>query len=222
MPEVALLPGQLRNLDQRILENFGGVETCWYVPVAEVLRVPDSEAPVLLDDVILKPGATWYQMLATRSTLRFDQPGKSDRHGPYFQPKLVGTLAKYSADLVTGLEAMDGHQFLLLHRDANGEVWLTGSLDEPLDWSETTTTGTDSANRNGTTYTFAADTTRRARAYRGRWTVSEYGVQSGAQLQGNGGTIEIRDRRGRLMATVAAGQTVVVKSGFRVAFDILS
>jgi hypothetical protein len=80
--------GQLRNLDPLILDNVGGVEALWYVDVADVLSVPDPDAPLITTDIELRPGCFWYQILATRTTLGFTQDGKNDRHGPFFQPKL--------------------------------------------------------------------------------------------------------------------------------------
>ncbi len=55
MPDsTAPKPGQLRNLEQVIGDNTGGVEAAWYVPVEDVLSVPDTDAPIIVDDVVLK------------------------------------------------------------------------------------------------------------------------------------------------------------------------
>ena len=86
--------------------------------VADVLHVPDPDKPLLTGDIVLRPGAVWYQLVATRTTLGFTQDGKSARPGSYFQAKLKGVLAK--ATVAAGLEALDGRRFLLLYRDHNG------------------------------------------------------------------------------------------------------
>ncbi|MBC6988554.1 hypothetical protein [Hymenobacter sp. BT491] len=215
-----LSPYELRNLEQSIGDNLGGIEACWYVPVEQVQHIPDSDAPILFEDVQLRAGATWYQVVAVQDSIRYQQPGKNDRSGDWFQPKLTGVLAKNTSGLAAGLEAMQGHLYVVLYRDANGQVWLVGSLDEPLTWSEVLDAGS-ATSRNQTSFTFATDTTRRARAYFGYWVVSEHGVDGGLVLQqGQGGSIELRDRRGVLMATVPVGKTVIIRSGFRVAFTI--
>jgi hypothetical protein len=133
--------GQLRNLDPLILDNVGGVEALWYVDVADVLSVPDPDAPLISTDIVLHPGASWYQLVATRTTLGFTQDGKKDRHGVYFQPKLKGVLAKATATVAAGLEALDDRRFLLLYRDHNGTTWLVGAPDEPLTFSDKYDTG---------------------------------------------------------------------------------
>lgn len=197
------------------MDNIGGVEACWYVDVADVLSVPDA------GNVVLRQGATWYQLVATRGTLRFGQAGKHDRHGEIFQPQLKGTLAKATATLAAGLDALDGRRFLLIYRDQNGEAWLVGTPDSPLAWSEKYDSGTPTE-RNGYDFQFSGEGDQRARPYAGEWLVSGVGLQTGLQLgSGAGGTIQIRDARGNLMATVAAGRTVVLRSGFRVAYTII-
>ncbi|MDF7810493.1 hypothetical protein [Hymenobacter sp. YC55] len=214
--------GQLRNLSQSIDDNLGGVEALWYVPIEDVLFVPDSEEPIVYESVDLRPGATWYQLVATLNTVRYNEPGKEDRHGVFYQPKLTGVLAKNTAALAAGLEAMEGHLYLVLYRDGNGQVWLVGSLDEPLSWSEVLDTGNGVNDRNQKSFTFASDTTRRARAYFGSWVVSELGLQTGLGLQqSSGGTIELRTAGGRLLAVVPVGKRVVLKSGFKLSYQII-
>jgi hypothetical protein len=212
--------GQLRNLDPLILDNVGGVEALWYVDVADVLSVPDPDAPLITTDIELRPGCFWYQILATRTTLGFTQDGKNDRHGPFFQPKLKGTLAKATATVAAGLEALDARRFLLLYRDHNGTTWLVGAPDEALTFTDKYDTGTATA-RNNYDFLFSGETTRRARPYEGSWQVSGVGLRTGVQLGGAGGLVEIRDAAGNLLATVAAGHTVVIRSGFQVAFTII-
>ena len=158
--------GQLRNLDPLILDNVGGVEALWYADVADVLSIPDPAAPLITTDIQLVPGASWYQLVATRTTLGFTQPGKEDRHGPYWQPQLKGVLAKATPTVAAGLEALDTRRFVVLYRDHNGITWLVGSLDEPLKFSDKYDAGTATA-RNNYDFTFAGETTRRARPYEG-------------------------------------------------------
>ena len=213
--------GALRNLDQLILDNTGGVEALWYADVADVLSVPDPDEPLISESAQLRAGAFWYQLVAVRTTLGFSQPGKEDRHGPYWQPSLKGALAKATAGLAAGIEAFDGRRFVVIYRDNNGLVWLVGGLDEPLTFGDKYDAGTTTA-RNNYDFTFSGDTTRRARPYTGTWLVSGAGLESGAQLgPGAGGTIELRTARGRLLATVPAGKTVVLKSDFKLNYEIV-
>lgn len=216
-----LQPAQLRNFDQLLLDNVGGVEALWYADVADVLSAPDPDAALISTDVQLVPDATWYQLVATRTTLGFSQAGKEDRHGTYYQPSLKGVLAKASAALAQGLEALDTRRFLLLYRDYNGVVWLVGTPDEPLKFSDKYDAGSTTA-RNNYDFTFSGETTRRARPYQGRWQVSGRGLESGVQLgTGAGGQVELRTAGGRLLAVVPAGRSVVLKSDFHLSYLII-
>lgn len=214
-------PDQLRNFDQLFFDNTGGVEALWYADVADVLSAPDPDTALITENVVLRPNASWYQLVATRTTLAFTQPGKKDRHGDYWQPALKGVLARASVELSEGLEALDSRRFLLLYRDHNGYVWLVGAPDEPLSFSDKYDAGTATA-RNNYDFTFSGETTRRARPYQGTWQVSGRGLQTGVQLgTGAGGTVVLRTRDGRVLATVPVGKTVVLASGFKLGYQIV-
>lgn len=216
-----LAPDHLRNLDQYFADNTGGVEALWYADVADVLSVPNPDTALITESVVLRPDCYWYQLVATRTTLGFTQPGKEDRHGPYWQPNLKGVLAKATAVLAQGLEALDGRRLLVIYRDHNGLVWLVGTLDEPLKFSDKYDAGTTTA-RNNYDFSFSGETTRRARPYEGTWQVSGIGLESGVQLgPGAGGTVELRTAGGQLLAIVPAGKTVVLKSGFKLGYAIV-
>jgi hypothetical protein len=216
-----LAPGQLRNLDHYFADNTGGVEALWYVDVADVLSAPDPDVALITESVVLHPDCHWYQLVATRTTLGFTQAGKQDRHGPYWQPLLKGVLAKATAELAQGLEALDDRRVLVIYRDNNGLVWLVGTPDEPLKFSDKYDAGTTTA-RNNYDFTFSGETTRRARPYQGLWQVSGLGLESGVQLgAGASGTVELRTAGGQLLAIVPAGKTVVLKSGFKLGYAIV-
>lgn len=204
-----------RNLVQEQDDNLGGVEACWYTEAANLLNFPASaDELIITDDLELKAGANWFQLVSVRDSVRYKQTPKDlNRHGQSYTQQLTGTLARHSAGLASGLESLERQELVLLYRDRNGEVQLVGTPEQPLSWKDAYDAGTLS-NRNNYDWTLAAETPRRARPYLGRWTVSD------VVFQGVGGLVEIRDRRGRLMATAQRGQTVIVRSGFRVAFTI--
>jgi hypothetical protein len=216
----AAVPYALRNLSQVIDDNLGGIDAAWYCDVADVVYCPDPATARITENVVLRPGACWYQLLATRGTLRYTQPGKEDRQGTIWQAKLVAALARQTAGLAGGLEAVDGRRLLLLYRDHNGLVQLVGTPDCPLTWLDKYDSG-DNSTRNGYDVTISGELTRRARPYGGTWLVSGVGLESGVtQQQGAGGTVRVVDRRGNVLAVVPAGQSMVVRSAFKVSFVI--
>lgn len=210
----------LRNIEQTPADNLGGVVALWYTPAANVLNFP-AEGPLAIDQLQLRAGTYWYQLVSVRRSVRYQQKRKDlGRHGNSFSQQLQGALARHSAALAQGLEALDGQELVVLYRDLNDEVQLVGTPEQPLRYTDAYDSGTDTT-RNNYDWTLAGETPRRARPYRGTWEVSGVGLEDSLQLGGTGGSVEIRDMRGQLMATVPAGRTVVVRSGFRVAYTII-
>ncbi|MFC7669311.1 hypothetical protein ACFQT0_19580 [Hymenobacter humi] len=187
-----------------------------------MLNFPATGDLVIAHNLQLREGAFWYQ------------PGEHPRHGGLqanaeragparrrAPAALVGTLARHTAELAAGLEALEGQELVALYRDHNGQVQLVGTPEQPLSWKDSYDSGLVTGRRNNYDWTLAGETPRRARPYLGSWDVSAKGLETGLVLQGgSGGSVEIRDRAGNLMARVDAGHTVVLRSGFRVAFTI--
>jgi hypothetical protein len=214
----------LRNIAQAPDDNRGGLRALWYTPAANVRHWPGPETPLLIErDLELVPGATWYQLVGRRYSLRYTQTPKTlARHGHYWQHKVKGILARHSEGLAAGLETLEGQKLLVLYRDQNGLVQLVGTPEQPLTFEDTYDSAADPAQFNGFDFVLQGDTLRRARPYLGTWTVSGRGLQYAVQLQDNGtGLVLLRTAGGRLLATVPAGRTVVLKSDFNLAYQIL-
>jgi hypothetical protein len=221
MPEAKAF--DLRNVAQVPDDNLSGILAMWYTRASDLLNYPEHGPLAITENLVLRPGCSWYQLVSTRRTVRYKQTGKDlGRHGESYTQSLSGTLARHTAELATGLEALDGQELIALYRDLNGQVQLVGTPEQPLAWKDVYDTGADSGQRNNYDWTLSGETPRRARPYLGSWEVSGVGLEQGVLLnQGPGGKVQIRDRAGNLMATVDAGHTVVVRSGFRVAFTII-
>jgi hypothetical protein len=214
---------ELRNVQQVPADNIGGIDALWYACVSDLLDFDDlGELPI--SQLTLKPGACWYQLVSTRGTVRYKQtPKPLGRHGESYGQKLTGTVPRHTAELAAGLEALEGQELVVLYRDHNGQVQLVGTPEQPLAWSDTYDSGEVMLNqRNNYDWTLEGETPRRARPYLGTWLVSGVGLAGGVQLgAGAGGVVYLRDRAGNLLATVPAGKTIIVRSGFRVAFSII-
>jgi hypothetical protein len=217
-----LSPYALRNVAQVPGDNLGGIEALWYARISDLLDFDDlGELPI--GQLTLKPDAYWFQLVSTRGTVRYKQtPKPLGRHGESYGQKLVGTVSRHTAELAAGLEALEGQELVALYRDHNGQVQLVGTPEQPLKWTDTYDSGQDATTRNNYDWVLEGETPRRARPYLGTWNVSGVGLTGGVQLgSGAGGVVYLRDRAGNLLATVPAGKTIIVRSGFRVAFSII-
>lgn len=217
-----LSPYELRNVAQVPADNLGGIEALWYARVSDLLDFDDlGELPIA--QLELKPDAYWFQLVSTRGTVRYKQTPKDlGRHGESFLQKIIGTVSRHTAELAAGLEALEGQELVALYRDHNGQVQLVGTPEQPLKWTDTYDSGQDATTRNNYDWVLESETPRRARPYLGTWNVSGRGLTGSVVLgSGAGGVVYLRDRAGNLLATVPAGKTIIVRSGFSVAFSIL-
>lgn len=212
----------LRNIAQeRGQDNFGGIEAAWYTYAADLLDYP-AEGPLPIAQLSLRPGASWYQLVSIRDTVRYKQTPKDlQRHGQSFTQKLTGTLARHSVELALGLEALDGQELVLLYRDRNGQVQLVGTPEQPLVWSDAYDTGESFHQRNNYDWTLAGETPRRARPYLGTWQVVAGGLGSVVLGAGGGGTVVLRTAGGQVLATVPAGKSIILQSGFKLGYQIV-
>jgi hypothetical protein len=212
---------ELRNVAQQFDDNLGGIEALWYALASDLVSFPDR-GELIIDQLTLQPGATWYQLVSTRGTVRYKQTEKDlGRHGTSYTQKLTGALPRHSAGLAQGLEALAGQPLVILYRDLNGEVQLVGTPEQPLAYTDVYDSG-DQSQRNNYDWTLAGETPRRARPYLGTWEVSGVGLQSSVQLgTGVGGSVVLRTAGGRILAIVPAGKSIVLKSGFKLGYQIV-
>ncbi len=217
-----LSPYELRNVVQVPADNLGGIEAMWYARVSDLLDF-DELGDLPIRQLTLRDDAYWFQLVSIRGTVRYKQNSKDlGRHGKSYTQKLTGVLSRHTTELAQGLEALEGQQLVVLYRDHNGQVQLVGTPEQPLAWADTYDSGeVRQGQRNNYDWTLEGETPRRARPYLGTWRVSGVGLEGDVELGGgSSGVIYVRDRAGNLMATVPAGRTLVVRSGFRVAFSI--
>ncbi|MGI4833303.1 MAG: hypothetical protein ACRYFK_07560 [Janthinobacterium lividum] len=209
----------LRNLAQEPADNLGGVEALWYALAGDLVGFP-VDGPLVIDQLSLRPGASWYQLVSTRGTVDYKQTPKDlGRHGTSYAQKLLGTLPRHTPELAVGLEALEGQELVALYRDYNGQVQLVGTPEQPLSWNDTYDAGAvNFSKRNNYDWALVGETLRRARPYLGTWQVSEQGLQLGI---GAGGTVELRTAGGRLIARVPAGKSIILQSGFKLGYHIV-
>lgn len=115
--------------------------------------------------------------------------------------------------MLATLASLDRRPLLLLLVEATGGRRLVGSREEYLLLS-TTGEAQHPGTKSGLELRFEGTATRRAPYYQGAVPVLSGPALS--PLAGAGGYVEIRDKKGNLMARVPAGTVVTVASGFRV------
>ncbi|QNE39499.1 hypothetical protein F1C16_08005 [Hymenobacter sp. NBH84] len=198
-------------------DNIGGLAAVWYTPARNFRSWPAlGELRIAALDLI--EGATRYQLLSTCGSLSYDQKPKTlPRQGTVQAQKLTGAIPRHAGH---GPGAAAGRPVRGPVPRLNGQVQLVGTPAEPLELSYSYSAGTESR-RNGYDWTLQGETPRVARPSLGSWLVSERGLELG-ELQGSGdGSVQLRTASGQLLATVPAGKSIVLKSGFKLGYEIV-
>lgn len=221
MPNSTPAEGQLRNLNQHIGNNLGGLEALFFVPAEQVVTIPGTSDVLVSTSVVLTGGATWYQLVAPIEQLRYQEVPATDRHSHLWKVQLKGVLAKDTTGLQAGLTAMHNRRFVVLFRDANGNVKIVGSPASPLKFTYGLEPGERRSNRNERAFAFSAELQTPSRFYQGAWSVSDLGLQYAQPTSGSGGLILVKDTLGNLLTSVAIGRTLVLNTDFEFTYAVL-
>lgn len=191
-----------------------GYVAAYYLPQADLAADPLLASPgQVMADLQLLPGAGWRALPYTPHTLKFEETPKVERGVTTYQMRATAQRPQPNPDVLATLASLDRRPLLLLLVEASGGRRLVGSREEYVLLS-TTGEGQHPGTKAGVELRFEGAAAHRAPYYTGA-----VPVLSGAPLAppaGTGGYVEIRDRRGNLMARVAAGATVTITSAFKV------
>lgn len=201
-------------LNQAPNPGLVGYVAAYYLPQDDLAADPVLASPGLVaTDLQLLPGASWRALPFTPNTLKLEETPKLERGITTYQVRVTAQRPQANADILTALASLDRRPLLLLVVEATGGQRLIGSREEYVLLS-TTGEGQNPATKSGLELRFEGAATQRAPYYLGG-----VPLNTGAAVAptGNaGGYVEIRDKKGQLMARVAAGRTVTIASGFKV------
>ncbi len=190
----------------------------YYLPQADLLADPVLASPGLVAaDLQLLPGAGWRALPCTPNTLKLEETPKVERGVTTYQVRVSAQRPQPSPEVLASVASLDRRPLLLLLVEANGGRRLLGSKEEYLLLS-TSGEGQHPGTRAGLELRFEGAATRRAPYYQGA-----VPVLSGPALpppDSGGGYVEIRDKRGNLLARVPAGHTVRIASSFKVVLEV--
>jgi hypothetical protein len=202
-------------LNQAPNPGLVGYVAAYYLPQEDLVADPVLAGPGLVAvDLQLHPGAGWRALPYTQGTLKLEETPKTERAITTYQVRATAQRPQANADILAALASLDRRPLLLLLLEANGGRRLIGSREEFV-LLTTTGEGQNPASKSGVELRFEGAATQRAPYYLG-----SVPVLSGAAVptlaSGGTGYVEIRDRKGNLMARVAAGTVVTVTSSFKV------
>ncbi len=138
-------------------DNIGGCQSFQFIPVNQVVSIPDPIDFVIPTEPTLLSGATFFNGYSTAKTLLFDEKTQKNNAGEYFLQKISGFYPKIRPSILKLFKEMKNHKFIVLVHDNNNMLRMVGTLEQPLEFSYSLSTGTNPVQRNGITFEFTAE-----------------------------------------------------------------
>jgi hypothetical protein len=147
------------------LTNLGGCQYFQFVPVEDVLLVPEHTDLVINSPIVLVGSKTFLNGFASSKTLSFEEKPEKRSSGNCFLTKISGFYPKINPGALSLFEKMVNRKFLILIRDNNYYLRLAGTLEHPLEFRYSLSTGADPAKRNGILFEFYGESLEPAPFY---------------------------------------------------------
>ncbi|PSR53896.1 hypothetical protein AHMF7605_10390 [Adhaeribacter arboris] len=212
----------MKNIEQIAEDNLGGLAVCFYTDWDNIdfTQFPKRQGLRLIGDIVLKPGATWGMLVFTAKTAGYSQPTKQDRRGTIYPHEIKGFLPRETPELAETLFEMNTQRrYLVLHRDHNGFMRLSGGPEYGLKFESKFSTQDSPDGRNGSTVSLKAESLLPALFYSGALTVTDQVLDPTSEPSG---FVRFEKGNGELIALVPAGGRFQILSGFSYGFRILS
>lgn len=206
----------LGSLSQAPHQQLAGYAAAWYLPQEDLRQEPIVVGGQVVGDLVLADGAGWRGLPHTAYTLKFDEKPKPERGATIYQVKLQAERPMPTPAVLHALAELARRRLLLLVQEHSGARRLVGSRDEFVRLLPSTE-GQHPGTHAGVGLELSGETTRLAPYYVGTMPVLDGEAPAAAV---GSGVVEVRGRKGQLLATVPAGNTLVITSGFRVALSI--
>lgn len=156
----------MNNLSRFSGINITGVKAIQYVPLEDVLILPDPFNSVISLQVILKPGKVFYSADLTLYTAGCKEETVISNHGEIQKQTLQCFIPKDSPENAPSLNEMIKQRFLVLYSDFNGNRKVLGTLDSGMRFKADLDTYMDpGSGRNGHLCTFYGESPLKAPFY---------------------------------------------------------
>ncbi len=157
----------MRNIDQFIGDNIGGLESFLFIPVDDAISIARPVNHIIQEAVVINVagGAQWFTAYITQGTLFYKEDKNKTVHGNPYNRSLVGFVPKDTEELAELFDEMGDVRFLIDCLDNNGKRKLVGSLDSPLVFASLMSSGEAPEGRNGHQLTFSGNASHKAYFY---------------------------------------------------------
>lgn len=164
----------------------------------------------VVGELVSAPGCEWQPLPLSQHTIKLTETPKESRHGETYQVKLQGERTQAPAHVLGAVATMARRPVALLVRQADGQLRLVGSPEEPLRLLPTGV-GQHPGTRAGLDLLFTGLTTGLAPYYTGTLLVGGLGAAAPAS-----GGVRVLDGHGQVLLNLpASGYDLVIEGPFR-------
>ena len=157
----------MQNITKKQDNNLGGNFNLWFVPINEIDEYPRRTANTLSINAEITTTHGWYVFEFIRQTLLGDEAEKKETNQSYFDHLIDGFINASDEALLLQLEVMSKLRFIVLRRNANGEIKQHGTPKQPLQFSFRHTSKSRHSDLAGIDFKFFGSTTKQSLFYRG-------------------------------------------------------
>lgn len=135
--------------------NFPGLSRILFAPVDNVSSIPSAEDLLLNGDITLTGITSFYTMYGTIETMQLEYAQENTEHGEKYNLKVSAFIANLSRDPKDiNFDEMKEQKFIVVAIDENGKQRLFGSLEAPMFFTMSASSGAGARDRNGASVTF--------------------------------------------------------------------
>lgn len=138
-------------------ENVGGLAECYAIPVNVFKRIRVDYLRGLRNLELKDRSSVIAIPMYADDSFSHKEEKKHAAAGDYWEVDIEGLVPKWCKGVEGQLEVLDRGEWLVLSRDNNGTVRLSGSVDVPLWFESERNTGMGYSDRNGTTFHFTGN-----------------------------------------------------------------
>lgn len=136
-------------------DNLHGIASIYAIPVSSYLRItPDYVDETLLLELIKRELVISIPVY-TGDSFQFSESQSLEDGGDVWEVSITGVIPKRCRLNEKHINTLERGDWLVLSQDSNGTVTLSGTVDVPLKFSHSRTTGSTSE-LNGSRFTFSA------------------------------------------------------------------
>ncbi len=144
----------MQNIVPINLDNTGGIAKSWFVPVEDVVSIPEAIEYTVAEPVVMDAEKNWYTIESAADTQGYDEKELKGKEGSGISIMYRAFIPGHNPTLTSIFNGMRHRRFLLIVKDQEDQKRLLGSLKNPMRFKYEFQTGNKTSASKGYEITF--------------------------------------------------------------------